>query len=337
MKRASVYIAYTGGTIGMKQTSKGFSPAPGHLGEALKNQPEMLDASLPHLHLHEYPNLIDSSNITPLHWNEIAEDISKHYDDHDGFVILHGTDTMSYSASALSFMLENLSKPVIFTGSQIPFSKLRSDARDNIIGAVQLAAYSEIPEVTLYFHNQLYRGNRSSKTDSSGFAAFESPNYPALATVGVDINMNKRLIQDKNDKALKYLRIQQPDIGTVHIFPGISADVLKNYLRKPVKGLVLITYGSGNIPSHDKELVSIITDASEKGIVIVNCSHCMKGSVNMSTYETGSILESAGVVNAKDMTLESCITKLSWLLSHYNDPGKIRKMMSENLRGELSN
>jgi len=335
MRRASVYIAYTGGTIGMKQTSRGFSPAPGHLGEALKSQPELQDPSLPHLHLHEYPNLIDSSNVTPDHWNEIAEDIVDHYHDHDGFVILHGTDTMAYSASALSFMLENLAKPVIFTGSQIPFSKLRSDARDNLIGAVQLAANSEIPEVSLYFHNQLYRGNCSSKTDSSGFAAFESPNYPTLATVGVDININSRFIQNKPESALKYYKMTPSDIGTIHIFPGISADVLKNYLRKPVKGLILITYGSGNIPSHDEELVSIIAEACDKGIIIVNCSHCTKGSVNMSTYETGSVLANAGVVNAKDMILESCITKLSWLLSHYQDSDKIRHLMSENLRGEL--
>jgi len=335
MERASVYIAYTGGTIGMKQTRKGYVPAPGLLEKALQEQPEFQALSLPSLHLHEYPHLIDSANVTPDHWNEVAEDIFRHYDDYDGFVILHGTDTMAYSASALSFMLENLSKPVIFTGSQIPFLKLRSDARDNLIGALQLAATSDIPEVSLYFHHQLYRGNCSSKTDSSGFSAFESPNYPPLAKVGVDIKINQGNLMDKPAGPLSYQKIHASEIGTVHIHPGISAEILNNYLRQPVKGLILITYGAGNIPSHDDDFVAVITEACERGIVIVNCTHCLKGSVNMSAYASGSILEQAGVVNGKDMTLESCITKLSWLLSKHQDPEQIRKLMAENLRGEL--
>lgn len=335
MKRASVYIAYTGGTIGMKHTDRGFAPVPGYLEKALNEQPEFHDPSLPSLHLHEYPDLIDSSNVTPEHWNFIAEDIIEKYDDYDGFVILHGTDTMAYSASALSFMLENLSKPVIFTGSQIPFSKLRSDARDNLIGAIQLAATSNIPEVCLYFHNTLYRGNCSSKSDSSGFSAYQSPNYPELATVGVDITVNKHQTLAKPKQPLKLQKIMQTDIGTLHVFPGITVDVLKNYLRQPVKGLILLTYGAGNIPSHDKELVKLIEDACDRGVVIVNCSQCLKGTVDMTAYETGSILARAGVVNARDMMLEACVTKLSWLLSHHEDPETVRRLMSENLRGEL--
>ncbi len=335
MERASVYIAYTGGTIGMKQTRKGFVPAPGLLEKALNMQPEFQDPALPQLHLHEYPDLIDSSNVTPKHWNDMAEDIVRNYDHYDGFVILHGTDTMAYSAAALSFMLENLSKPVIFTGSQIPFLQLRSDARDNLIGALQLAAISKIHEVCLYFHHQLYRGNCSSKIDSSGFSAFESPNYPPLARVGVDIKIDRGNIINKPEGSIHYQKIGPSEIGTVHIHPGVSAEILKNYLRQPVKGLILITYGAGNIPSHDDDFVAVITEACERGIVIVNCSHCLKGSINMSAYETGSILEQAGVVNGKDMTLESCITKLSWLLSKHQDPEQIRKLMAENLRGEL--
>ncbi len=335
MKKRSVYIAYTGGTIGMKHTDRGFAPVPGYLKDALNAQPEFQDPSLPDLHLHEYPELIDSSNVTPEHWNMIAEDIVARYDDYDGFVILHGTDTMAYSASALSFMLEHLSKPVIFTGSQIPFSKLRSDARDNLIGAIQLAANSEIPEVSLYFHNTLYRGNCSSKSDSSGFAAYQAPNYPALASVGVDITINRRQTLALPKTSLQLHKMKKTDIGTLHVFPGISADVLKNYLLHPVKGLILLTYGAGNIPSHDKELVGLIEDACKRGVVIVNCSQCLKGTVDMSAYETGSILARAGVVNARDMMLEACVTKLSWLLSQYQNPEKVRKLMSEDLRGEL--
>ncbi|PCJ50508.1 MAG: L-asparaginase 1 [Gammaproteobacteria bacterium] len=331
----SVYVAYTGGTIGMKQTAQGFAPVPGYLENALKVQPEFQDKSLPEIHLHEYSELIDSSNITPEHWNIIAEDISNNYERYDGFVILHGTDTMAYSASALSFMLENLSKPVIFTGSQIPFSQLRSDARDNFIGAVQLAASSKIPEVCLYFHNTLYRGNCCSKTDSSGFSAYQSPNYPALASVGIDIKINKALTLTKPENPLHIHRMGSVDIGTLHMFPGVSPQVLENYLRQPVKGLVLMTYGAGNIPSNNKALVAKIKDACDRGIVIVNCSQCLKGSVDMSAYETGSILERIGVVNGADMQLETCITKLSWLLSIHEDPELVRSLMSQNLRGEL--
>ena len=337
MKLSAVYIAYTGGTIGMNQTARGFAPTPGYLGNALNAQPEFQDPSLPKLDLFEYPNLIDSSNVTPEHWNVMAEDIAKHYNDYDGFVILHGTDTMAYSASALSFMLENLAKPVIFTGSQIPFSKLRSDARDNLIGAIQLAASSDIPEVSLYFHNTLYRGNCCSKTDSSGFAAFQSPNFPALATVGVDIKIDRDLLLKKPSHTLQVHRMNKVDIGTIHMFPGISAGVLKNYLRQPVRGLILMTYGAGNIPSHDEELVSLIEEACERGVVIVNCSQCLKGSVDMQAYEAGSILARAGVVNAKDMMIEACVTKLSWLFSHHQDPKIVRDLMSKNLRGELRN
>jgi len=331
----SVYVAYTGGTIGMKHTAQGYAPVPGYLSDALKAQPEFQDESLPDIYLHEYPELIDSSNITPAHWNLIAEDITKNYDNYDGFVILHGTDTMAYSASALSFMLENLSKPVIFTGSQIPFSQLRSDARDNFIGAVQLAATSDIPEVCLYFHNTLYRGNCCSKTDSSGFAAYQSPNYPALASVGVDIAIKKRLTLPAPKGPLVIHKMDTVNIGTLHIFPGVSAQVLENYLRQPVKGLILMTYGTGNIPSNDKALVELIKNACERGVIIVNCSQCLKGTVNMTTYETGSILERLGVVNAADMMVETCITKLSWLLSIHQDPEVIRSLMSISLRGEL--
>ena len=337
LKSPSVYIAYTGGTIGMKKTARGFAPVSGYLVEALKAQPEFQDKSLPEIEVHEYPELIDSSNVTPQLWNLMAEDIAQRYDDFDGFVILHGTDTMAYSASALSFMLKDLSKPVIFTGSQIPFSELRSDARDNLIGALQLAAHSQIPEVALYFHNSLYRGNCCSKTDSSGFAAYQSPNYPPLATVGVDININRQQTLPQPQCPMKVEEMQSVEIGTLHIFPGISYEVLENYLRQPVKGLILLTYGAGNIPSHDEQLVNLITAACERGVVIVNCSQCLSGHVDMSAYETGSILERAGVVNAGDMVLEACITKLQWLLGQHSDPVAVRKMMSENLRGELRN
>ena len=232
-------------------------------------------------------------------------------------------------------MLKNLAKPVIFTGSQIPFSQIRSDARDNLIGAIQLAATADIPEVSLYFHNRLYRGNCTTKTDSSGFSAYQSPNYPDLATVGVEVSINHQLLLDKPDAPLLLQKINHTDIATLHLFPGITANILENYLRQPVQGLILMTYGAGNIPSHDEQLVALIEDACDRGVIIVNCSQCLKGHVDMSAYETGSILARAGVVNARDITLESCVTKLSWLFSHHTEIDKIRDLMSQNLRGEL--
>jgi len=337
MTRPSVYIAYTGGTIGMRQSETGYIPSPGYLWSAIQNQPELQSLDLPDVTFHEYEEIIDSSNCTPVHWNQMAEDIAQHYDDYDGFVILHGTDTMAYSASALSYILDSLAKPVIFTGSQIPFEQVRSDAKDNLIGALQLACQSDLHEVGVYFHNKLYRGNRTCKTDSSGFAAFESPNYPTLAQVGIDISVNKNALLARPQAAFTTHPLINPaEVGTVQIFPGMTGRLLRNYLQQPVRGLVLMTYGSGNIPTHDEILVNEIKSASERGIIVVNCTQCLKGKVNMRAYQTGSILADAGVVNAGDMSIEACVTKLSWLLSRHEDPDTIRSLMASNLRGELS-
>jgi L-asparaginase len=336
MHDKSVYIAYTGGTIGMRQSSQGFVPIPGNLLEAMERQPEFQSVHLPNITFREFNQIIDSSNATPALWNKIAEDILANYDHYDGFVILHGTDTMAYSASALSFILEGLNKAVIFTGSQIPFENVRSDARSNLIGAIQLAVDPRLHEVGVFFHNDLYRGNRSTKTDSSGFAAFESPNYPTLAKVGIDIRVNDRFIMGSTDQTLRIAPFKQDaEVGIVQIFPGMTGRLLHNYLSQPVKGVVLMTYGSGNIPSHDQLLVDEIRAACERGVIVVNCTQCMKGTVNMSTYATGSILMDAGVVNAGDMTIEASVTKLSWLISQYDDPVTIRELMATNLRGEL--
>ena len=337
MSRPSVYIAYTGGTIGMRQSSSGYIPSSGYLWSAIQNQPEFQSNELPDIHFHEYEDIIDSSNCTPEHWNQMAADIKSNYDKYDGFVILHGTDTMAYSASAVSYILDNLAKPVIFTGSQIPFEKVRSDARDNLIGALQLASRKDLHEVGVYFHNDLYRGNRTCKTDSSGFAAFQSPNYPALAQVGIDIAINKNAILNAPQEVFStHPLVNQAEVGTVQIFPGMTGRLLRNYLQQPVRGLVLMTYGSGNIPSHDELLVKEIQTACERGIIVVNCTQCLKGKVNMTTYQTGSILADAGVVNAGDMSIEACVTKLSWLLSRHEDPDTIRELMATNLRGELT-
>ena len=333
---ARIYIAYTGGTIGMRPTRKGFAPAKGHLAEAIAIQPEFKHHALPEFVIHEYDELIDSSNMTPANWNAIARDIQCHYDDYDGFVILHGTDTMAYTASALSFMLNGLKKPVIITGSQIPFAELRSDARANLIGAMLLAARKDLPEVCLYFGNTLYRGNRSSKLDASGFSAFDSPNYPSLGEMGIRLRLNKQYILPTPEEAFGVSEVSDVAIGTVHLFPGISSKVIENTLQQPVRGLVILTYGAGNIPSQDKTLVELIRQACERDIAIVNCTQCAKGRVDMTGYETGMVLKECGVIDAHDMTIECTISKLSWLLSQEHDMSTVRQLMSDSLRGELT-
>jgi len=336
MSHKKVYIAYTGGTIGMKPSSKGFIPEAGYFTEQLKKLPELAYPDMPQIVVNEYENLIDSSNITPEDWYRISEDIKSHYDEFDGFIVLHGTDTMAYTASALSFMLEDLSKPVIVTGSQIPWSQMRTDARENLITSLLLASRYDIPEVSLYFHNRLYRGNRARKTDASGFHAFQSPNFPALVTVGSQINVNQEVILKEPAKSLKINKIMAPKVVVLSLFPGFSADMLEAVLNSGIQGLVLMTYGMGNAPCNDLKFLHLLAAANHAGIVIVNCTQCLKGSVDMSSYETGQELLKAGVICGYDMTPEATLTKLSYLLSSDCSSEEIKQKMQISLRGELS-
>lgn len=332
MKR-TVYIAYTGGTIGMKRTPGGYRPAPGFLAEQLAT-PAFRHPELPETVLHEYAPLLDSSEMSPADWERIAQDIAENYDAYDGFVVLHGTDTMAYSTSALSFMLENLGKPVIVTGSQIPLFELRSDARENLVTSLLLAASAPLSEVCLYFGGVLLRGNRARKVSASGFGAFASPNAPVLGRVGVEIALNESLFLPPPDAPLNVKALDRVNVGALRLFPGISASILRNILQEPLQGLVLETYGSGNAPQQP-DFLAVLREATARGVVIVNCTQCWRGGVDNS-YATGRQLSDAGVTSGFDLTPEAALTKLTYLLSVESSAEAVREEVQRNLRGELT-
>jgi L-asparaginase len=337
MAKKRIYVAYTGGTIGMQHSAQGFIPVPGFLTSTVKAMPEFYRSEMPDFDIHEYNPVIDSSDMTPAHWLEIAKDIQQNYELYDGFVVLHGTDTMAYTASALSFMLENLQKPVIITGSQIPLAQLRSDGQVNLLNSLYLAAYYPIAEVALYFNNQLFRGNRATKADADGFNAFASPNYPPLLEAGIHIEVNSGVLAElpKHPEVLRIAEITPQPISVVTLYPGISPDVIKNMAAAPVRALIIKSYGVGNAPQ-DPQILAALTDAAQRGTVIVNCTQCFKGKVNMGGYATGHALALCGVSSGHDMTLEAALTKLHYLLSQPLTSEQIRVKIEQNLRGELS-
>ena len=335
--RKRVYIAYTGGTIGMKKAAAGYVPAPGYLQKQMKKLPELKNSIMPAYKIREYDPLLDSSNMTPQDWIKIADDIAVHYDQYDGFVVLHGTDTMAYTASALPLMLKGLQKPVIITGAQIPLCEVRNDGRENLITAMLIAANFAIPEVCLCFGSKLLRGNRAIKVDADGFDAFDSPNFPALGRVGIEIKINWDLILPpaKTPQPVVVRPMRESRVAVLRLFPGISADIVRNVLQPPIKGLVLETYGIGNGPQ-DPELIKALQTASELGIVIINCTQCIKGSVNMEDYATGSALERSGVISGFDMTVEAAVAKMVYLFSRDLTPQEVKDKMQTDMRGELS-
>ena len=330
-----IYIAYTGGTIGMRPSKQGYVPVKGFLSKTLAVMPEFHRDEMPNFTLHEYPELIDSSDMSPLDWQTIAEDIQQHYAEYDGFIILHGTDTMAYTASALSFMFENLQKPVIVTGSQIPLAELRSDGQINLLNSLYLAANYPIHDVCLFFNNRLMRGNRSKKIHADGFSAFDSPNFPPLLEAGINIDVQAGKVSPIGDAPLQITSVSAQPVGVVTLYPGISADVLRNAISQPVNALILLSYGVGNAPQNPA-LLAQLKLAHQKGIVVVNCTQCLRGRVNMQGYANGSVLAEAGVISAYDMTLEACLAKLHYLLSQSLSFTELQEQMQQSLRGELT-
>jgi L-asparaginase len=334
--RKRVYIAYTGGTIGMARTRSGYAPTRGSLQEQLAAMPELRQTAMPSYTIHEYEPLLDSSNMTPRDWVRIAHDIAANYERYDGFIVLHGTDTMAYTASALPFMLSGLRKPVILTGSQIPLCEIRNDARENVITSLMLAADYAIPEVCLYFGGKLLRGCRSTKVSAAGFAAFDSPNFLPLGTVGIDIDVNWSLVRKPRGRRFEVQELAHPVVSSLRLFPGISPELIRNVLRPPLQGLVLETYGVGNGPSDDRDFLDALQTATESGIVIVDCSQCLEGTVDLNEYAAGSALAAAGVISGFDMTAEAALAKLYYLFSRRLSPSRVKAEMQRDLRGELT-
>ncbi|MGF1742134.1 asparaginase [Vibrio profundum] len=336
MAKKHIYIAYTGGTIGMQKSSHGYIPIAGFMEQQLASMPEFHRSEMPQYTIHEYAPLIDSSDMSPRDWQQIADDIRDNYDKYDGFIILHGTDTMAYTASALSFMLENLSKPVIVTGSQIPLAELRSDGQANLLNALHIAANYPINEVTLFFNNKLMRGNRSTKSHADGFNAFTSPNLPPLLEAGINIQVSENLLLKQSpDAEFRVHNITPQPIGVITMYPGISHEVIRNTLLQPVNAMILLTFGVGNAPQNP-ELLAHLKEASERGVIVVNLTQCLAGKVNMGGYATGSALADAGVISGYDMTPEAALSKLHLLLSKGLTYEEVKTQMQQVLRGEMS-
>lgn len=336
MHSKRILVIYTGGTIGMVRTPSGYAPEKEAFHDLLDRIPELHAEDMPGWDIVDMDPLLDSSNITVREWNAIGALIADHYADYDGFVILHGTDTMAYTASALSFMLRGSSKPVILTGSQIPLCEIRNDARDNIITSLLIAASDRVHEVCLYFGGRLLRGNRSIKYSADDLIAFESPNYPALAEVGISIRFNAPALLPPSRGRFSFQPMKDVPIGVIKVFPGIQFSLFDSIMTERLKGIVIETFGAGNIPGHADSLLPIIRRASENGTVIIVCSQCPHGTVSLGAYETSSALKEAGAVSGYDITTEAAVAKLYYLFSRGLSRDEIRSRMERSLRGEMT-
>ncbi|MFL5752644.1 MAG: asparaginase [Bacteroidia bacterium] len=339
-KKPSILLIYTGGTIGMMQDPKTGALKPFNFKHLATQVPELnrLDVELDSV---SFKQPIDSSNMHPYIWVELAGIIEKSYKRYDGFVVLHGSDTMAYTASALSFMFENLNKPIIFTGSQLPIGIIRTDGKENLITAIEIAAAMKdgiplVPEVAVYFEYELFRGNRTLKYNSAHFDAFKSPNYPVLAEAGVNIEYNYSAIRKANGKKTQVHKNFDNEILILPLFPGISKSVTQCILETTaIKAVILQTFGAGNAPT-DKWLIDALKKAIDRNIIIYNVTQCIEGRVIQGKYETSAMLDKIGVIGGADITTEAAVTKLMFLLGQGFSPDKVKKLLTQNLRGELS-
>lgn len=340
-RKTSILIIYTGGTIGMVHDPVTGSLIPIDFKHITDHVPELSKLGYD-LQSVAFDPVKDSSNIDPEMWVRMAEIIEENFNNFDGFVVLHGTDTMAYSASALSFMLENLDKPVIFTGSQLPIGLLRTDGRENLITSIEIAAASEeekavVPEVCIYFDNGLTRGNRTTKLSAEHFDAFSSPNYPPLAQVGLHLKYNKNLIRHpgKNKKLVVH-KLFDNNVAILKIFPGINRNLVQAIINtKDLKGLIIETFGSGNAPTY-QWFIDDLKRFIKSGGIIFNVTQCHGGSVEMGLYETSREMLAAGVISGKDITSEASVTKMMHLLGVCETGKKVKECLGISIAGEIS-
>lgn len=347
-----VLMLHTGGTIGMREGAHGYEPAPGFLRALIATMPQLSDTTAAR-HGHdfvtppfankrrayydfvEYDPLLDSANLDLSHWARFANDLAEHEARYDAFVLLHGTDTMAFTASALSFALEGQNKTVVLTGSQVPLFALRSDGLDNVLGALRVATEPAIPEVSLFFRDRLYRGNRATKHDAVGLDAFTSPNLPALAEIGVDLEVRRELVLPPDPRPFRAYTALSPNVAALRLYPGITKDILANFVRAPMQGLVLETYGSGNAPDTRRDLLGVLAEAIAGGLVVLNVTQCLRGTVS-GAYAAGRALADIGVIPGADLTAEAALAKLAYVIGLGLGAAETARMLQTPLRGEMT-
>ncbi len=347
-----VLMLHTGGTIGMREGARGYEPAPGFLRALIATMPQLSDTTAPrhgrdfvtppfasgrraYYDFVEYDPLLDSANLDLSHWARFADDLAAHEPSYDAFVLLHGTDTMAFTASALSFALEGQKKTVVLTGSQVPLYALRSDGLDNVLGALRVATEPPIPEVTLFFRDRLLRGNRATKHDAVGLDAFVSPNLPPLAEFGVDLEVRRGLVLAPDARPFRAHTALSPHVAALRLYPGITEGILANFVREPLEGLVLETYGAGNAPDTRRDLLDVLARAIDRGLWVLNVTQCLRGTVS-GAYAAGRALADAGVISGADLTAEAALAKLAYVIGLRLKRADTRRMLGTPLRGEMT-